>query len=139
MQKLIEGAKLIKEVVQSDSIIGMEFDKKFNQVTMKQYIVTSVHVHSRNFKEIVEDLNIIPCYVEVTERNREDFEIELEVCHEGVYFFTLMSEHEYEAEFREWIYEEVTDEEFVTDTPRGVTSDQVKMKEVGMNLYRDFL
>jgi hypothetical protein len=139
MQKLIEGAKLIKEVVQSDSILGVKFDKNLNRDTLKYRIVPSVHVNSASFKEVVEDLNIQPCYVERTmDRDSETYPIELEVCHEGVYFFTVLTEHEYNMDFDEWLNEEPNiDEEFLTETSPMPENERL-MREAGVS-HKDFI
>jgi hypothetical protein len=139
MQKLIEGAKLIREVVQSDSILGVKFNKDLNRDTLKYRIVPSVHVRNQDFKEVVEDLNIQPCYVERTmDRDSEDYPIELEVCYEGVYFYTVLTEHEYNMDFDEWLNEEPNiDEEFLTETSPMPENERL-MKAAG-HKYHDFM
>lgn len=140
MENLIKGASLIKEVMESESFLGMKFDRRFNDTTLKFFTKTSVHVRNDSFKEVVEDLNIPPCYVDRIERESESYPIELEVESNGIYFFTVIDEHEYEAEFREWHTEEPNiDEEFIKEsTPRGVTNEEYAMRLAGHKLH-DFM
>jgi hypothetical protein len=142
MQKLIEGAKLIRKVMDSDVILAMNFDRGFNANTAKSYTKITAHIRNEDFKDVVEELNIQPCYVERTDSKSEKYPIELELNVDGVYLFTIMDEHTYEMDFREWHNEEpeITDEEFLVTTvttPRGVTNEQLAMKQAGMAL-KDF-
>ena len=131
MQKFLDSLKVVNEWVNKEEFIGIQGG------TGHQSIEIQIKTHC--FKEFVEEQNIAPCYVERFSREGE-LNIELQIEIEGILFFTIMDEHEYEAEFREWHTEEPNiDEEFIVETPRGMTVEQVRMKEIGLNLYRDFL
>ncbi len=133
MKNVLQALKVVEEFVRKDNnVISVDWNTEDQRMR--------VHYKSENYIDLVEENNIIPCFVDLHERNCEKFNYQLNVEIEGILFFCIMDEHEYEAEFREWHTEEPNiDETFIVDTPRGMTSNQVSLRDVGMNLYRDFL
>lgn len=130
MQKLIEGVKQIHEVMDQ---WGDILTVNFNQRELAQ-----VHVYARSFKEVVESLELLPCYVEMVERKDCKYPIELRVQKDDVVFLAIMTEHDYEMDFREWIYEEPNiDEEFLTETSPMPENERL-MKAAGHKMH-DFI
>lgn len=61
------------------------------------------------------------------DRGTDEFPIELSFWYAGHNFFTVLDNDEYEEDFREWI----ENNEAINKRPRGVSSDELKMKEAG--------
>jgi len=130
MQKLIEGVKQIHEVMDK---WGDILTVNFNQRELAQ-----AQVYARSFKEVVESLELLPCYVELVERKDFKYPIELRVQKDDVVFLAIMTEHDYEMDFREWHTEESNiDEEFLIETSPMPENERL-MREAGHKMH-DFM
>lgn len=141
MEKLVNSVNVIKEFVGEAGVMSVRIHQEYRNRNDSFITVAGVQVQSKIFKELVEDFNIPPCYVDYTERDSTEFPVELEVEKDGVHFYTIMDEHEYEMDFREWHTEEPNiDEEFIVEeTPKGMTTTDVRMKEINVNPLRDWV
>jgi hypothetical protein len=130
MENILKALNTVEEFVRKDKRVTSINFNSFNDRI-------EVLMDSESFIEFVESLNILPCHVEVEDWNSEEYDKQLIVEEKGILFFCLVDEHEYEAEFREWVYEEPNiDEEFITTD--SILPENVRlMRDAGMS-YKDF-
>lgn len=74
--------------------------------------------------------------VSVSSREDDEYPIHISFEYAGHEFFTVMTTEEYELEFKDWITEHneiqaMEDTEFITDRPRGMPVDELKLKDSG--------
>jgi hypothetical protein len=129
MEKFLNAIQQAEDYMREDNrILGVSHNARDNRI--------EVQVARNHFKDVVESFNIQPCYVE--EKPSGDAHIELWTEIHEVVVCCVVTDHEYEMDFREWHTEEPNiDEEFLVETSPMPENERL-MKIAGHKLH-DFM